>query len=203
MAIFVKFSEFSGFKINFEKTKILRIGSVALRNDQLTLAWPIQWDTKIRVLGVDFTVDYAETRKINFDNLIQKVRASIAVWALRSLTVIGKILVVNALLVSQFVYKLVCLYTPEDQQFKKFKILIIEFIWEGKTTKIAYNHLIQSHERGGLKLVDLEMKNASLKASWVDRIVYTRGENRLKLLKSLLPLNSPEIWECNIEPKQI
>ncbi len=38
--------------------------------------------------------------------------------------------------------------------FKEIKHIVVDFIWEGKTSKIAYDVLIQQTEEGGLKLVD-------------------------------------------------
>ena len=84
-----------------------------------------------------------------------------ATWSLRCLTVIGKILVVNTLLVSQFVHKLLCLYSPSEEVLNKFHRIITQFIWSKKSSKIKYDKLIQNYENGGLKLVDLKIKDVS------------------------------------------
>ena len=203
MKVFSDFSNFSGMRVNYEKTKILRIGSISISDDRLESPWPIKWEWQIKVLGIDFTTDYYKTRKVNFDKLIQKVKALIAIWSLRSFTVLGKILIVNALLVSQFMHKLLCIFSPEEIHLKQFRTLITDFIWDGKTTKIAYNRLIQLYQKGGLKRVDLRLKDLSLKASWVDRIAFSNNDIRLQNLKALLPISSRLIWRCNIDPKQV
>ncbi len=40
--------------------------------------------------------------------------------------------------------------------FKEVKHIVLDFIWEGKTYKIALDVLVQQSEEGGLKLVDFE-----------------------------------------------
>ena len=88
-----------------------------------------------------------------------------------------------------------------EEQFKEIKKIIVQFVWSGKKSRIAYSKLIQPYDQGGLKLVDIKAKNASLKAAWVHKIVC--GDVKLELLKALLPNKSPEIWKCNIKPKDI
>ena len=52
--------------------------------------------------------------------------------------------------------------------------------------------------------MDLATKNASLKASWIDRIRFNNGApNRFGILKELLPMPSPLIWGSNIKPGQV
>ena len=38
------------------------------------------------------------------------------------------------------------------------KQIVVDFIWDGKPPKIAYNVLVQSIEDGDLKLVDLKAR---------------------------------------------
>ena len=42
---------------------------------------------------------------------------------------------------SQFVYKLSCLDSPNDEHYKNFKAAVRDYIWNGKTSKIAYDTL--------------------------------------------------------------
>ena len=78
-------------KINYDKTKVLRVGPISLSEDRLICHWPLKWEKQVTILGVDFMSDYQDMRKVNFDRLIQNVRPIIAVWSLRSLTVLGNI----------------------------------------------------------------------------------------------------------------
>ena len=59
-------------------------------------------------------------RHCNLETIIGKIDNVITHWSLRSLTPIGKILVVNSLLISQAIYKLTCLFSPKDDFFQTY-----------------------------------------------------------------------------------
>ena len=82
-------------------------------------------------------------------------------WKCRKLSIKGKITVINSLAISKLIYLASIILVPE-RVYEEVKKLIIDFIWNGKTPKIAYSTLIQSTERGGLKLVDFRTKVKSL-----------------------------------------
>ena len=141
--------------------------------------------------------------KENFIATLHKAEATLQSWAHRSLSIPGKITVVNLLIASLFVHKLMCLPTPPHSFFMEFKKLITKFLWDGKPPRIRYVKLIQPYERGGLKLVDLEAKNHALKATWIFRWL---GKNRLNEINWLYlntPIKDQRIWKCNIKEKDL
>ncbi len=83
-------------------------------------------------------------------------------WKCRNLSLKGKITIVNTLALSSLLYLASVIHVPSIV-FKEVKHIIVDFIWEGKTSKIAYDVLIQQTEEGGLKLVYFEDKVKSLK----------------------------------------
>ena len=105
-------------------------------------------------------------------------------------------------MVSQFVYKLLCTYTPDETIFKTFRKIVTNFIWDSRKPKIAYERLVQPYELNGLKLVDLKLTNRSLKAGWVDRLIYSE-DTQFPWIKAMLPYNHPDIWESIIKPVDI
>jgi hypothetical protein len=72
------------------------------------------------------------------------------------------------------------LYTPQLVK-KEVKNLIKKFIWNNKSPKIAYDNIIQQIDKGGLKLVDVELKIKSLMVSWVNRIGKDKDSKWIKL----------------------
>ena len=111
------------------------------------------------------------------------------------LTVLGKIKVVNSLIASLVVYKLLCLSSPPSQLFKEYNEMISKFIWKSKAKKIKYEKAIQDYHRGGVKLVDLKSKDRAMKASWVGRALATNREDFP--LYYWLPIDNHIIWQCN------
>ncbi len=89
--------------------------------------------------------------------------------------VLGKITIVNTLTLSSLPYLASVIHVP-SMVFKEVKHIVVDFISEGKTSKIAYDVLIQQTEEGGLKLVDFEDKVKSLKVIWVKHLTKDKKE---------------------------
>ena len=100
-----------------------------------------------------------------------------------------------------FVCRLQCQPSPPKESFfNTYKELITDYIWEDNQNRISYAKLIGSYEDGGLKLVDLEMKNKSLKLGWVKRLLNSRTTWRT-FAHNLLPIKSDLWWKCKISKK--
>ena len=98
---------------------------------------PMAWsDGPIRILGIDNTSDLESVTDINYQALLTKVQNVLSMWSNRSLTTIVKILVVNTLAVSLMVYRMQVLPTPSKAIFKRFKDIVVKFLWDGKTSLI-------------------------------------------------------------------
>ncbi len=82
----------------------------------------------------------------------------------------AKVITVNTLIASQFIYKLSCLDSPSDEHYKKYKSVVRDNLCNGKTPKIAYDTLISSPKTGGLKLVHLSKKDSAMKIQWIKHI---------------------------------
>ena len=52
----------------------------------------------------------------------------------------------------------------------KINKIIFDFIWEGKPPKIKKKTIIGEKHRGGLKVIDFEIMEPSLKIAWIKRI---------------------------------
>ena len=99
----------------------------------------------------------------NYRKTLEKCKNIASIWLNRSLSIIGKVLVVNTLLYSQFLHKLQALPNPDDDVYKKFNEIVTNFIWEGKRAKISITRLQQTYENAGLKLINLRHKATSIK----------------------------------------
>lgn len=99
----------------------------------------------------------------NYEKFKEKFCDRLAAWNNRGLSLLGKILVVNALLVSQLVYKMMMICDVNEDRYQQLKSIIVKFLWDDKRPKIAYSKLILTYEDGGLKLHDIKIKDISLK----------------------------------------
>ena len=195
-----KFYRFSGLKINLTKTIAKKFGPCSDTEAKFYTLKPIMWtDEAVKILGVSFHHNMNMMYKLNFTDKLEKAKAILQVWSARQLTLMGKIVIVNTLLVSQFTYQLASVPTSPENFFKEFKRIILSFIWEERPHRVRYEKLIQSYEQGGLKLVDLDFKEQALKAKWPIKF----QEQDYTFIYGFLPLKDHRIWMCNIEGKHI
>ena len=160
------FYTFSGLSINYDKTEVLRVGSLCNSNAQFYSRLPLVWsDGPVKVLGCEVFPELENSMKHNFDNIIKKVEQIITTWQGRNLSIYGRIQICNTLLMSQAIYKLQVLPPPPDF-YERFTRLLSRFIWNNKPPRICYKQLIQDYPNGGLKLQDIVAKNTAMKAIW-------------------------------------
>lgn len=148
------FSTWSGLVINKSKSMILFPNDNVVDSDTLE---GIPVVSRVKILGVWFTQhsSSADHYQLNFKPQLLKIKGVCNSWNMRSLSIKGKVTIVNSLLVSLLQYQISATYTP-PQVFKEYKKLITDFIWNGRKPKIAYSTLILPVAQGGLHLMDLE-----------------------------------------------
>ena len=63
--------------------------------------------------------------------------------------------------------------SPITQQtfLDRLRKLITDYLWDDKQKLVAYNKLKGNYDQGGLKLVDLRLKDLSLKVAWILRLI--------------------------------
>ena len=83
-------------------------------------------------------------------------------WYYRSMTLIGKVTIINSLMASLYVYKMQVLPVLEKKLIKEEENVIKEFLWQGKREKIPMCILMLDKAEGGLNLVNLKVKHKAL-----------------------------------------
>ena len=180
--VFDEFEKFTGLAVNYDKTEIMRIGSLTNSNAKLYSTLPIKWsDGPIKVLGIWIGNDIKNATEYNYQLALQSAEKICNVWSNRILTLYGKLQVVNVLIFSQFIYKIRCLPSPSIQCCKKYRSLITKYFWSNGVAKIKYDTLIQEKEKGGIKLADLMYRDKAIKAGILYNICY--DERRMELRK--------------------
>ena len=201
-----RFSRFSGLTINYGKSVAKIIGPLKKTNARLYTLKPLFWsEGPIKILGSVVDTDKDKINVENFDRLLDDIEHRLSNWTNRSLTLIGKIVVLNTLIASLFVHKFMALPTSKQEFFSKYKSIVTYFLWNGKVAKVRYDKLVQRLDRGGLKLVDLETKNHALKAAWIIR--WQKNNNLQKpemdWLYINLPIGNQTIWAVSLNEKDI
>ena len=93
---------------------------------------------------------------------------------------IWKIAVLKSLVASQLVYILSPLRTNE-KAIKEVNKLFYTFLWNEKGDKIKRDIMINDYSNGGLKMIDIQSFNKSLKATWVKKYLDKENQGKWKL----------------------
>ena len=164
---FNEFATCSGLKVNTEKTKARYLGSLKNEhNEPFNLDWTSE---HLNYLGVIITGNEKDHYRLNYKKRIKNMQALLQTWKGRHLSLKGKVTVLNHLALSPLLY-LANVITVPRIVIDEVKQIVTDFLWNGKTPKIAYNVIVQNISDGGLKLVDFECKVKSLNVSWVKRL---------------------------------
>ena len=126
----------------------------------------------IKILGIHIGVKEKEARDETWNGVINKVKNTLNVWRPRRLKLKGKVVVINALILSKVVYAMTVIDMPEWVH-KELNSIINNYIWDGKPARIAHKTLIGKYE-GGLKLVDLNIKKKAIRIKTVKKYLYDR-----------------------------
>ena len=197
------FCQATGCKVNYDKTTIYRIGpdNRALANI-FTRNMRVE-QSAINVLGVWIAQDEEEMMRLNYAPIVDKIRGILLNWKNRQLDLIAKVTVVNSLIASLLVYKMYILPNLTKATVKRLDKIVEDFIWDGRKPKIPLKKL-QNKAKGGLGLVDFEIKEAALKVSWVH---YLNMGTDLFMNEmaycNLSPILREQIWMCNINESDI
>ena len=198
-----RFALFLGLHINPDKTVIRRIGSLKDSHAKIyTLKWLYWLPSSIRILGINIHPDLTVMYQENYFAMLEKVRNILGSWHYRDLTLLGKITIVNTLIVPLFIHKFLALPTPPPAFFKQYKEIVLNFLWDKKVPKISYERLLQNYNNHGLKLTDLAEKDSALKAAWLVRWV-NRDLKELSWLFEFLSVKDLRLWECKISASDI
>ena len=136
----------SGSKCNIEKTELLVIGRDKIKSTDFN--FPVRRDF-IEVLGITIGNNKNAIEVENWVNKVKSCKSLLRKWKGRKLSLKGKVLVVNSLIVSRLVYLISNLNVPE-WVFNTLRTEINDFIWDGKKPLISYKSMSLPIEKGGL-----------------------------------------------------
>jgi hypothetical protein len=162
------FTKCAGLKMNRDKSEAIWIGS---SSNFLHKPYELNWTNKtIKSLGIYIGLDRKKMIQENFNLRLKKIESLLKTWGLRKMTIKGKIIIVNTLILPQLLYFCTVMYTP-NWVIEQYNSLISQFIWNQKPPKVKNSTLINTIECGGLKLQELEAKIKSLKLKWISKML--------------------------------
>lgn len=155
----------SGLAVNTHKSHLPLLGN---HRHPPTVFRGIGVTNKIKILGLIFKRNISEEDQyiLNFEPQLQSIRKTCKTWINRDMSLKGKVTLIKSLLISLLQYPCACTITP-PRVYTEFKKIMVDFLWSGKKTKIAYALLIQNIDYGGLQLPDLEYRVMTSLLTWI------------------------------------
>ena len=108
--------------------------------------------------------------KENYNSKIQQVEKRIKQWEKRSLTPVGKIIVIKTSVLPIFNNLLLYLPNPENAILKSINEIFYNFLWN-KKVNIKRSVVVKQYCEGGLKMINIEAFSYALKATWIRRLI--------------------------------
>ena len=190
-----EFSKVSGLRPNYDKCTVLKIGALKGTPFSIQCDLPIKWsDGPVNILGVNIPVNLSEITTVNFTNKLSKVEKILQPWRGKVLTAYGKVALINSLIVSQFTYIFMALPTPSEHLFKMYEQKIFKFLWNNKPDKIKRKYVYNNYEKGGMKLLNLEALNFSLKANLIPKMFQNTNWFSSRLIASAHPIFKKKLF---------
>ena len=113
--VFNQFKQFSNLEVNYDKTKILKVGILSNTDHHIpkTIS-PLKWTNgPINVLGIVLSTNILEIENLNYTKKIKDVHTVLKIWQARNLSIIRKICVIDSLAISKLMYLASVLGTPD------------------------------------------------------------------------------------------
>ena len=185
------YGNYSGLKMNKEKTKVIWIGKKRLSKEKLNVSVKLDWgSTEFTLLGLDFSTDLNKMEEINYTKIYEKMNGEINKWKNRKLTPFGKISIIKSNVLSKGIHVMTSLPTPETF-LSKVNSLLYSFLWNNKPDKIKRTTICQDFSNGGLAMVNIYHFEKALKTNWVKRIfIQMESQWRSLLLSTCKNLNN-------------
>ncbi len=168
------FSNFSGIRLNIEKTEILVMGrkpgetsakfNITYKGNSITI---IEQD-EVCICGITFSNNKTISYRKNILEKITKLERQLNIWRQRNLTLEGKILIVKTFALSQIIYSLQSTEI-HAADVKHIEQIIFKFIWNKKQDsthaigKIKRDILMSTKDKGGLNAPNINLLDKSIK----------------------------------------
>lgn len=165
----------------------------------------IQITEEVKILGIYFKSEISEEEnfRLNFEPNINKIKSICSAWSNRTLSLKGKVTLITSLMISLLQFPCTAISTPA-RVFTDFKKIMLDFLWNGKKSKIAYKVMIQELGAGGLKVPDLWTRVQVIHLNWVKYMWRKQDSLKSTLLTDSVPLptlQSVLLCKTSLAPK--
>ena len=132
----------------------------------------MDWVHQFTALGIQYDVhDLQNVTTLNCTEKLAEMDRILLNWSRRNTTLIGRILIIKSLALSKLVHFFIALPTPPKDFFREINKKFYRFLWKGKPPKIKKSTIELDFKDGGLKMVNVEMFEKTLKTKWLKKVL--------------------------------
>lgn len=156
LELFNNFGELSGYTINWDKSEFMPLKGGLSPNFLKNLPFRVVKD-KIKYLGIDIPKNPQLIYKLNFLNMLEKLKSNIGTWRLLPLSMIGRVNAIKMMALPRFLYLFqnLPIFVPKAF-FKLLDSTVLPFVWGFKAHRIAKKHITKPKPVGGLGLPNFQ-----------------------------------------------
>ena len=137
------------------------------------------------VLGITIPLDgQTNFYELNLSPKLEEIQKILSVWALRNLTLYGKIVILKTLAIPKLIYSFSILPNAPEFFFSNLQRMFFEFLWNNKGDKIKRSILYNDYLEGGLKMPHVYSFNNAIKVAWVKRYLDHHNNSKSKFFLS-------------------
>ena len=167
-----KFSQYSGLKLNLEKSQLVYLGPWKTKSQVIHGIAPCM--ESFNALGIELGHEKAVCYTRNITEKIGKMKQKLGIWSIRSLSLLGKVLIAKSFGMSNLIYSLSNV-DCSIQSIKEAQQNINKFIWNHKPAKIRHNVLSLGYDQWGIRAPDLLIMQKSLRLAWIGRLLKNKS----------------------------
>ena len=197
------FSKCSGLEINSEKTECMLLGNqVSLEAMDVISPKNIRIKDTVKILGVYFTYNESQRKKLNFDEILKSIKEKLQRWKWRDLTILGRIQIVKTFVIPLFMDRASLICVQKDTVIEVNRLLF-QFIWKGKD-KVKRLSLVGDIDEGGLKAPHVESIIKSQRIMCCKKFAHDQQSNwKIILSHYLKHVGSKILLRCAYDLKKL
>ena len=162
------FELFAGVKYNREKCVGMWLG-INIDNTEKPLGF--KWNSeKIRILGYIYGQNPKDNQDQNWQKIKTKIQKDISKWNNLRLSLIGRKLIINQVMLSKICY-LAYVETPPKPIIQDIKKDIYNFLWNFKKVRVNMATTTMPIDIGGLAVIDIETQCKAIKCAVIAKFL--------------------------------
>ena len=166
LSIIRSFGAFSGLVLNAAKTVAVNIGPN--RDARPAITENVNWADSFKLLGVSFNNSCTYVQG-NYDSKLTPIYDLLNKWKGRLCSPCGRIIFVKTFVLSKINHLILTLPNPSHDSMTRLQTAISDFIWDGKSRKVAFGIAQLPKRFGGLCEPSIADFCAEIRLGWLNR----------------------------------